>query len=621
MGYFRPLSKLSIVATLFSITFPLTIYLIFVKVKEQITNFSISKNLFFPSIMYMFFGIAITTVIGSGLARLTGNTYILMFLVIIVSLLVLICSYKRAVPSEVYPIAVLTIAFFLIFHVNLISSFLLGADIHTEYYFAQLTYNASFWDRLSPQTTFQPYNSMLSVTVLPVIMSKFSNLDIELIFKIIYPMLYLLIPLTLYFSFKKQTGESIAFLSTFSFMLFNTFYGEMLGLARGMIAELFLVLLILLMVDSNINIKKRRFLFLTFSFAIIVSQYSLGYLLGFLLLSAFFLSHLFKNPFRQSPKLLTKGMILSFFVVFFTWNFIVAPSASQPLLAFTKIVFSKLLSNLPGPGITGLMPVYVSPLHDVSRYLFYIFSTLIVIGIIYLALKRRAIQFDPEFVSMSSVSFAVMLLCLIVPYFAAGLNATRFLHLALFFLAPFSIMGSITLVNSITAIKSRFVLKIKSARVHNLRKFSLLIASILLISLFLFQVGFIYQISGDNPNSISLSRDRMNDWTIYMNQLYLDKQEVCSAKWLGVYGNNQCTVYGDTGSIYFISYGLISNQRLKEISPDVLKSDSNSYFVFGRLNVVKGQVIGYSNTWNFSNFDLKCLNKIYSNEDSEIYLK
>jgi uncharacterized membrane protein len=220
---------------------------------------------------------------------------------------------------------------------------------------------------------------------------------------------------------------------------------------------------------------------------------------------------------------------------------------------------------------------------------------------------------------------SILLMAIFLPSFAAGLNMTRFYHIALFFLAPFCVTGGIIILSSVASMKSRFfsrVSKFDRAASDSIKKPWLFLIAVLLISFFLFQVGFIYEITGDVPTSISLSRERTNSWTIYMNQLYIDDQEVFASTWLSKYGNNESMVYADSGAGYLTSYGLIPIERVGFLNPKIQNTISDgSYFFFGQLSVVNGIVVGYDMAWNITNFSfiLNNTNKIYSNGASDIY--
>ena len=110
--------------------------------------------------------------------------------------------------------------------------------------------NFSYWNSTLPDA----YNSMLSIVMLAPTYSLLTNLRLDYILKIVYPFLFSLVPLGLYKIFKTQTDNSkIAFIAVFLFISFNTFYIELLALTREMTAELFLVLLLLLILNRKLK--------------------------------------------------------------------------------------------------------------------------------------------------------------------------------------------------------------------------------------------------------------------------------------------------------------------------------------------------------------------------------
>jgi len=97
------------------------------------------------------------------------------------------------------------------------------------------------------------------------------------------------VPLGIYHAVEKQTNAKIAFLATFFFVSFFTFYTEMISLARQQIAEIFLVLTIIVMIDKSMDRARRVFLLGTFGFSMIVSHYGLSYIYLFSLIPAWLL--------------------------------------------------------------------------------------------------------------------------------------------------------------------------------------------------------------------------------------------------------------------------------------------------------------------------------------------
>ena len=126
--------------------------------------------------------------------------------------------------------------------------------------------------------------------------------------------------------------KKIAFLSTFFFMSFFTFYKEMLGLARQMIAELYFVLLMLLLFDKKIDLIKKRILLMIFSLALIFSHYSTSYIYIFYVFFTWFFSLLMKNK----NSILSGTYVALLFTAAFSWYIYV--SASSPFITIVQAV-------------------------------------------------------------------------------------------------------------------------------------------------------------------------------------------------------------------------------------------------------------------------------------------
>src|SRR5208337_4570706 len=112
--------------------------------------------------------------------------------------------------------------------------------IHQEFaLFQQVTQQGSW----TPQVSIL-YNAALSVTILPAIISTVSSIDGVSIFKIVYPLLFSLVPMILYRTYRKIMSPGAAFLSVFVFISYPTSYIELTQLGRQMIAELIMILLL-----------------------------------------------------------------------------------------------------------------------------------------------------------------------------------------------------------------------------------------------------------------------------------------------------------------------------------------------------------------------------------------
>jgi uncharacterized membrane protein len=118
---------------------------------------------------------------------------------------------------------------------------------------------------------------MLSVTILAPILSIIPKIDLTWTLKVVYPILFSMVPLGLYDIFRKQTNSKIAFLSSFIFISFFAYYMEMVALARQEIGEIFLILLVMVMISDELDYMRRSIFFIVFGASLAVSHYGLAY--------------------------------------------------------------------------------------------------------------------------------------------------------------------------------------------------------------------------------------------------------------------------------------------------------------------------------------------------------
>ncbi len=235
---------------------------------------------------------------------------LLFLLLVLIAVIGLAVGFDRFIPKSCYPLGIYAIALSLLYHTSLISEYVWGGyDIHHELHLANGVLISGLWDMAIPYNT----NGMLSVVALvPPIYSLICDLDPPVwIFKIVYPpLLFALVPLGLYRAVEKQTDARIGFFSIFFFFSFFTFYTEMISLARQQIAELFLALTVLVMIDKTMDRGKQAFLMIAFAFAMIVSHYGLSYIYLFSLVPAWLLLAVPERLQSRLPERLARGAAL-----------------------------------------------------------------------------------------------------------------------------------------------------------------------------------------------------------------------------------------------------------------------------------------------------------------------
>jgi uncharacterized membrane protein len=294
IGISKPLSLLPLVITI-NISL-LVLCALGYKINKDFTN-PISLNLgdlLSPPALFLCL-IPFLAIFATYLVNFYHTNILIMVLIVVIALVGLLIGFDRFIHKEFYPLAIFVIALSLLFHRSLLSMYVGGWDIQYEYHLCNAVEMNSIWDPATPGTL----NSMLSLVILAPIYSITSNIDLTWVFKIVYPLLFSLVPLVLYYVFQKQTSAKIAFLASFFFISFLTSFAEMPTLARQEIAELFLVLMLLLMLDKDMDRMKRAFLFIIFSASLTVSHYGLTYIYMLCLIPAWLMLVLMDNPTVQ----------------------------------------------------------------------------------------------------------------------------------------------------------------------------------------------------------------------------------------------------------------------------------------------------------------------------------
>jgi len=138
------------------------------------------------------------------------NIPLLCVLVIIGATAFWVCT-SASFPKAWYPLAVFAIALAMLYFGSLLSPYVWGWDIQKELYHANLVLTNGAWNASLPEST----NSVISVTLLAPMLSLTSGVSVTWLFKIVYPLVFALVPLGLFVAFRSQTNDRIAFLGAF----------------------------------------------------------------------------------------------------------------------------------------------------------------------------------------------------------------------------------------------------------------------------------------------------------------------------------------------------------------------------------------------------------------------
>ena len=566
----------------------------------------------------LFLVLPIMSVLGAMWVNAYENNLVLVFMIMSMALLFVFgVISKRFLPPKLYPLAVLMIAIAILYHSSLISNYIVtfGSDVPVEYYVFKTTLNTKHWSSTTPYVWDVGYgriNSMLSVTILPTIYSTLLNMDPTWVLKILIPLIFSFVPLGLYQLWKGYVGEKYAFISAFLFMAQSTFYTEMFGLNRQMIAELFFVLLLLVALNKKMKPVNKIMCFMIFSVALVTSHYALAEIFLFFISFTLISLVVLKRPSRN----ITVTMVVFFFVVMFTWYIYTSGSAVfDSFLSFGDSVYRQLgdFFNPASRGQTVLrglgMEESPSIWNTISRTFAYLTQALIVVGFVGLITKRTRIHLEKEHFTLSLIAVASLAAIILVPGLANTLNMTRFYHILLFFLAPFCAMGVAVIV------------KLVSKREKELGVLLLLL--IVLVPYFLFQTAFVYEVTESESWSISLSKHRVSALQLYVSLGYIDAHSVFGARWLSRnvdVENSQ--IYADviSRSMVLSIYGMIYQNSIYELT-NVTRVENNGIVYLSELNVAHGRIVESGLSWNSSELSslFDNLNIVYTNGGSEVY--
>lgn len=211
------------------------------------------------------------SIFGTYMLNVYGNNTLQMILLLILAIFPLITL--KWIPKKLYPLVIFVLALSLLLHTTLISPYIWGSDINIELIMANYVIKTGVWyAELNI-----PYNAMLSVVLLAPIYSVISDLSLTWCFKIVYSVLFSLVPVILFEVYNKLSNEKIALLACIFFINLNAFFTVLPAVARQEIASIFLALILIMVLEEKISGYYKSILLLLFGFGLVVSHYGMAY--------------------------------------------------------------------------------------------------------------------------------------------------------------------------------------------------------------------------------------------------------------------------------------------------------------------------------------------------------
>ena len=249
-----------------------------------------------PAPYLLAFLLPLLAILGANLVNTYYNNTLIFALIFVIVIIIGLAVFNKFIHPRVYPFMIFMMALALLYQTTFISGYLVGSDVHVEYYLGNLVVENGYWDA----SIGGGVNSCLSIVILAPVYSLLLDMNVVWLFKIVNPILFCLVPLALFRVFSLQIKSQYAFLAVVFFISMPMFFMDMTQLVRQQVSELFFVLVVLLMVDRKLTLIQRTILVLVFGFGVIVSYYGLGtaYPIGFLAFGSLVLIFIKSRPGR-----------------------------------------------------------------------------------------------------------------------------------------------------------------------------------------------------------------------------------------------------------------------------------------------------------------------------------
>jgi len=498
-------------------------------------------------------------VIAASSINATGD-YTMMFWTIF-----LVCLVPLTVLSGTknYAPIVLSMSIALLLHRTMITNYIMGYDVFSEYSAALITTANGWWNVSQNLAVYGgSANTALSIVTLAPMLTNLTGIDTVELLKIVYPLLFAIVPLGIYKIVEGQFGPGPAFLGAGLFMGYSAFYALMIQLGKQEISEIFLVAFLLVLVELNMSRTKKMVLVILFLAGLLVSHYGIAFLvmlLIFLVVALQALSHLIsswlhrKDDWHGYPRWLWRTVISWFsdqfrtrlvtiwlfalmFGAFLFWYASTGSGLVLPFVGLGQAISSGSISaGSAGAGSMSLTQLdaleyilinYGSFFNNLEKYLVLFSQVATMIGVLWIIKDRdmfKSINKDYLFFGMAAGIF--LIICYFVPNVSTAFYYGRIFTFTSIFLCGFLCVGIWAVVRSL-----RKVIRLKSTRVQmpSFRedRVVIIIGLIAVLAMVTSNSGIMTSITDDYVGSIAL--DKTAGWADYTDS------DVAAAQWFSV---------------------------------------------------------------------------------------
>jgi len=487
------------------------------------------------------------TVIGTSLTGFQDERTLLWLAVTIMCLMPLAVLSHR---WKSYDLLIVSLSVSLLLQRVLMTNFLMGYDVFSEYAAGRITTERGWWDIFEyAAMAGSTANTSLSVVTLGPMLTQLTGISTLDLLKVVYPFIFCFIALGIFKVVQSQLGTVPAYLGTSLLVGYISYYNLLSQMAKQEVAEIFLVVLLLVFTDSLLSRRKKQLMVALCLVGVIVSHYGMAYItMGFVggLVFLNILAVLWRNwrsrkgalswivpairdwwAEQRRVQVVSIALLLFYATLFFAWY---AVTGSGIMLGYIKSSGAYVPSSSTSTwtisqfdALEYLLINYSTPVHNLEKYLVLGAQILVIIGLIYVYLHREDLfgrKINQDYLNMGILASMLLIACYVVPKLSAMLYYGRFFHLVFLFLCGFLIFGFIALHSLVTGLRPKW-------RKVNVNSRAIIAVCAVFVMVFMaFNTSLVYTTTNDYSNSFSL--DESSSWAIYSDT------DVQGAKWVSL---------------------------------------------------------------------------------------
>jgi len=473
------------------------------------------------------------------------NRDLLLLVYLMAGLSVFMAYFRMQEKSadRIYPLLLVAVALSLLLSGTLFSAYIPHNDIRVEFMLFQQVDRSGLWT----PTNADPYNSALSVTILPSVVNIVSSIDGTTVFKVIYPSLFAIVPLLLYKIYRNIMAPIGAFVSAFVFLFFPGTFLETPVVARQMIAELIIVLLFWLLISPEFGKTRLRTVLVIFlTLGLVISHYSVALIYIFLIAFSLVAARIIPR-FRRVRLFGNINLLAISLVSTVAWFIFIAGGI---VLANLTASLSGIITNLPNLFKAGATPlelyqalgvtgVNFSILHLANRAIQYLVVLCLIIGFAVYLRKRPSNPRENSLVLLTLASMCFLAAAVFLPSLANLLNLSRIYSITLLLLSPCFYFGAEAIVAGFVRMFGRVwaLLGRKPVRIRVRMRIGWKLPATILFLYLIFASGWVWAVTLDTPTSLVLDGQRMENspnrtiQTAYFTY-YVLPHDVAGAQWI-----------------------------------------------------------------------------------------